>query len=77
MNKKQRERLERAASLISEAKEIIEQIRDEEQEKFENLSEGLQASEKGQALEENSSSLDGANDELSNVLETIEEVTSK
>jgi exonuclease VII small subunit len=57
MNNQDRKELERAIEMISEAKSIIESIKDGEQEKFDNLSEGLQQSEKGQKFEENVSSL--------------------
>jgi hypothetical protein len=44
-------------ALLSEAQEIIESIKDGEQEKFDNLSEGLQQTEKGQKFEETVSTL--------------------
>ena len=59
--------IEELNSMISDYKEtfadvrtMVEEIRDEEQEKFDNLSEGLQASEKGQTLEATVSALDEA-----------------
>ena len=54
---------------FADAATMIEEIRDEEQEKFDNLSEGLQASEKGQALEAAVSSLDTALDAANNAAE--------
>jgi methyl-accepting chemotaxis protein len=44
----------------------IEEMRDEEQEKFDNLSEGLQQSEKGQTFEATISALDTAYDQANN-----------
>lgn len=58
MNKENRKELEKAAALIEDAREIVERIKDDEQEKFDNLSEGLQQSEKGQKFEETVSALD-------------------
>ena len=47
-----RKELEKALALLGEAQEIIDAIKDGEQEKFDNLSEGLQQTEKGQKFEE-------------------------
>jgi len=73
MNKQNRKELEHALLLIDEAKGIVEQIRDEEQEKYDNLSEGLQQSEKGQKFEANASDLDEA---LNNLEEAIGNVNN-
>jgi phage-related protein len=54
---------------FSDAATMIEEIRDEEQEKFDNLSEGLQASEKGQTIEATVSALDTALDAANNAAE--------
>jgi F0F1-type ATP synthase membrane subunit b/b' len=53
-----------------DAKTMIEELRDEEQEKFDNLSEGLQASERGQNIE----AAVGALDEAMTTCEAIDEV---
>ena len=58
MNKENRKELEKAIALIEDAKEIVERIKDEEQEKFDNLTEGLQQTERGQRFEETVSTLD-------------------
>jgi hypothetical protein len=67
MNKIRRKELEKATSLLNDASVLLEEImgiieaaKDEEQECYDNLSEGLQASEKGQKYEENSILLDEA-----------------
>ena len=46
MNKARRKQLEKASALLSEAREIIESCRDEEQDAFDNMPEGLQQSER-------------------------------
>jgi hypothetical protein len=71
MNKENRKELERAINLIEEAKLIVEQIKDEEQEKFDKLSEGLQASEKGQKFEETVSTLDDVFSQLEEATDGI------
>lgn len=72
MNKADRTELTKACALINEAKSIIEQIAEAEQEKFDNLSEGLQASERGQRMEEVAAELQDACGNLDDVLTTIE-----
>lgn len=52
MNKADRAELARAVTLIEEAKVIVETIGDAEQEKFDNMSEGLQATERGRKMED-------------------------
>lgn len=73
--------LENAKQLIAAAMEIVESIKDEEQEKFDNLNEGMQAMEANQKLEENASALDDVYSELDTMesdiddrIEAIEEV---
>jgi hypothetical protein len=76
MNKNDRKELEKALDLLGEAQEIIDDIKDGEQEKFDNLSEGLQQSEKGQKFEETISFLEDAwnsiDEAVGSVNETIE-----
>lgn len=74
MNKQGRDRLARAATMIDEAKSIIEAVAEEEQEKFDNLSEGLQASERGQKMEEAASTLEDLASTLDDVLSSLGEV---
>lgn len=69
MNKQTRKELEEVSFDLLELILKVEYIRDEEQEKFDNLPEGLQESERGQkfeetvdALEEVINSLEEAND---------------
>lgn len=51
MNKQRRGELTKAAELLQQALSIIADCKGEEEECFENLPEGLQGSEKGQAME--------------------------
>lgn len=51
MNKFRRKEIARAIALIEEAHGILETVRDEEQEAFDNMPEGLQCSERGEAME--------------------------
>ena len=50
MNKTQRVRIGEIISKIEDARQELEEISQEEQDKFDNLSEGLQQTEKGEEL---------------------------
>lgn len=58
MNKVRRKELNRALDMLAEARAIIEAMREEEQECFDNMPEGLQCSELGEKIEENADRLD-------------------
>lgn len=64
MNKKDKMDLALALCSMEEAKAIIENLKNAEQEKFENLSEGLQQSERGQAFETTAQTLEEIFDHL-------------
>ena len=52
MNKARRKEIARAITLMEQAREILEEVRDGEQEAFDNMPESLQYSERGEAMEE-------------------------
>lgn len=58
MNKQRRIRVKDALELIDRARGILEEVRDEEQESFDNLPEGLQEGEKGERMQENIDALE-------------------
>ena len=72
MNKQDRKVLEEAINDIENAKNLVEEILDNEQSKFDNMPEGLQVSEKGQKMEENISSLDDARNLLQEAIRLIQ-----
>lgn len=74
MNAKTREELNKIYSEIEGHKARLEEIANEEQDKFDNLSEGLQAAERGQAMEQAASTLQDAVSSLDEALGMIEEV---
>lgn len=73
MNKQGRAELERASKLLDEARSIIEAVGEEEQEKFDNLTEGLQAAERGQRMEEVAEVLAEQVEAIGEVLTALEE----
>lgn len=64
MNKIRRKALADIIELIKEVRERLEAIRDEEQEAFDNMPEGLQASERGELMEDYISTMDEMLDAL-------------
>lgn len=58
MNKNRRKKLTKAIELLNQAKEIVETCASEERECFDNLTESLMNSEKGQKYDENASNLE-------------------
>jgi hypothetical protein len=74
MNNNDRKELSKAISLLEAAKEIIESLNDSEQEKFNNLSERLQRSDKGQAIEAASNSLEYCLNSIDEAIEYAEEI---
>ncbi len=74
MNKQRRAELTKAKTLLEQAFAIIEECASEEQDAYDNMPEGLQASERGQAAEQAAADLQeiaNSIDEASNELERI------
>ena len=74
MNNTDRKKLEIAMFHLSNAQLIISELKDSEREKFDNLNEGLQASEKGQKLEAGADSLDYIHDDIENIVDSLTEI---
>lgn len=60
MNNARRNELRKAMELLGQAHDIIESMRDEEQDAFDNMPEGIQYSERGEHMEEMISVMDDA-----------------
>lgn len=73
MNQERRKRLEEAAAKLAEAREIIEAVRDEEQDAFDNMPESLQGGERGEKMENAASLLDDLAGDLETSIETLNE----
>lgn len=71
MNKQKRKRLSTAKEMISTACGIIEDVRDDEQESYDNLPEGIQESNVGVSMEENIDILTDAIDYLNSAVEEM------
>ena len=74
MNKLRRKQLQAAADLLKEARAIIESVREEEQEAFDNMPEGLQYSERGETMETNIDTMDESLGTISDMIESLTEI---
>lgn len=74
MNKERRKRLQKVFDMIDEAQQIISDVKDEEQESYENLPENFQYGEKGEEMQgyiEMLDEVDGYLDDAKSVVEQI------
>lgn len=76
MNKATRARLREIADQLTSITEYVEEVRDEEQDKFDNMPENLQYSYRGEAFENAADALNDAAEALENARERIEEAAS-
>jgi ABC-type transporter Mla subunit MlaD len=76
MNKDQRKVLDEVYKALEEAQQVCGDMAYEERDKFGNLSEGLQQSERGELLEQAADALETAEQSLGDVLSSLDEVMS-
>lgn len=74
MNKQRRKKVESVFDQLQALIMKLEEIRDEEQDAFDNLPEGIQASERGEQMEEHISQMESAIDDIENAKSGLEEV---
>lgn len=72
MNKNDREEISKLISELEDITSRIVTLRDAEQEKFDNMTEGLQQTERGQAMEAAVSSFDDAIGDCENARSNLE-----
>lgn len=73
MNAQRRKMIQKALGLVSEARSILEEAIEEEQEAFDNMPESLQYSDRGATMEENIGNIEDAINDLEGV-EALEEL---
>ncbi|GHV18128.1 hypothetical protein FACS1894169_14370 [Bacteroidia bacterium] len=73
MNKARRKELNEIRAELQGLMERLEIIKDEEQESFDNMPEGLQYSERGEKAENAISNLEYAYDNISDAIDRIDE----
>lgn len=77
MNKARRKEIKKALSMIEDAMVILESVRDEEQEAFDNLPESLQYSEKGETMEEYVDDIDSAISDLDSIISELDDIINR
>lgn len=73
MNNDRRNRITEAQEHLSLARSMLETVRDEEQEAYENMPESLRESERGLKMEEGLDTLDNALSDLEDMESSLEE----
>lgn len=71
MNKIRRQKLQQIIEDLIKSKNELENVMDDEQLSFDNLSEGLQATMRGSAMEEAIDNLDSAMDSINEAIDYI------
>ena len=74
MNREPRKRLQEAFDKIAEAQEILSEVRDEEQEAYENLPENFQYGERGDEMQGYIEMIDEADGYLDDAKSVVEQI---
>lgn len=77
MNNPTRKKLKLIIQQIESISEDLSIIREEEEERFDNLPEGLQESQKGQDMESNAEDLDDAGSHLFDAISSIQDAIDR
>lgn len=74
MNKKRRERLGTAFDKVSDAKKILEEVKDEEQNSYDNLPDSFRDGDRGQEMQDYMEMLEEAFNYLDDAASVIEQI---
>lgn len=74
MNNKRRQLIKNAIELIEKGKNILQQVLDDEEMAFDNLSEGLQQTMRGEEMQENIDILNDVIEGIDNALEEMDNI---
>lgn len=75
MNKQNRKMIEGYICQLEDLKGNIEAMKDEEEEKLDNMPDGLQESERGEAIQDAIDNLDSASDSIGDAIDYLNELT--
>lgn len=75
MNNERRKQLAEAIAKLEEAKNIIDSVREEERDAYNNLPDSLQSGEKGEKMGNAISKLDDAESELDSIIDYLNEAS--
>ena len=67
MNKERRDSLSDVIASLEEAKDLLEDVKNDEQDAFDNMPVGLQCSERGSKMEDYIELMEDAGDQIDNV----------
>ena len=74
MNAQGRKEIAKYIASLNEIKDKLESMMDDEQDKFDNMPEGLQESERGEAMQEAISCLEEAASGIDDVIDRLNEI---
>lgn len=74
MNEKRIKRLENAIALIEKAREIVEEVKDEEEFVYDNLPVDLQYSERGLMMQDTIDDLSFIDDDFDNLIDSLNDI---
>ncbi|MGN0398859.1 MAG: hypothetical protein ACI4EO_01910 [Blautia sp.] len=74
MNKQRRKKLEKAFEMIGEVKDILEEVKGEEEEAYENLPESFQNGERGEEMQGYIEMIDEAYGYLEDAESVVEQI---
>ena len=77
MNRERRKKIEDVIAQLQDIQEEVSYIASEEREAFENLPEGIQYSERGEAMEENADSLDEVDTDIDNLIDALQDIIDR
>lgn len=77
MNNTRRAQLRKALGMIETAQSIIEEVKEQEQEAYDNLPEGLQESDRGRDIDENAYTLEMTLDEIETIVDSLYEIVER
>lgn len=71
MNEERRKNLEKAITLVNDAREIVDEMKGSEEEALESLPEGLKSGDRGERMQVSIDALSEAQDNLENAIDQI------
>lgn len=74
MNNERRKKIRIAKTLIDQARDIIYDVMSDEENAFDNLSEGLQQTMRGERMEENVREMEEAIDKIDEAVDCLDEI---
>lgn len=75
MNNNRRQRIKEVCEQLSATRDTLEEISNEEREAYDNMPEGLQEGERGQAVDDAARGLENAFNDLDSMITDLEELT--